>query len=310
MQEFEPAYIKTARQGKLHGKVTEAFAILKSCTLCPRNCQVDRLSGETGVCRTGKQARVSSFGPHFGEERPLVGDHGSGTIFFTFCNLLCIFCQNADISHQGDGDPATDEQLARVMLHLQEQGCHNINLVTPSHVLPQILAALEIAADRGLRLPLVYNSGGYDKAETLKLLDGVVDIYMPDFKFWDPRVAEQTCDAPDYPEVARQALKEMHRQVGDLTINGGLAQKGLLIRHLVLPGGLAGTAEVMRFIAQEISPESYVNIMPQYRPLFRASELKALARHPSQEAFEAARAAATAAGLHRLDRRTRVFMLG
>ncbi len=310
MQEFEPAYIETARQGKLKDKVQQAFDIIRECTLCPRNCGVDRLSDQTGVCRTGARARVSSFGPHFGEEEPLVGDHGSGTIFFTFCNLLCIFCQNADISHKGDGDPATAEQLAQVMLHLQKQGCHNINLVTPSHVVPQILAALEIAADQGLCLPLVYNSGAYDKVETLKLLDGVVDIYMPDFKFWDPQVAEQTCDAPDYPEVARQALTEMHRQVGDLTINRGLAQQGLLIRHLVLPEGLAGTPEVMRFIAEKISPDSYVNIMPQYRPLFRASEVKALARHPSRQEFEAARAAAIDAGLHRLDRRTRVFMFG
>jgi len=226
---------------------------------------------------------VSSYNAHFGEEAPLVGSKGSGTIFFTHCNLLCIFCQNYDISHEGYGREISDGQLAAVMIHLQKTGCHNINFVTPSHVVPQILSALEIAVKEGLSVPLVYNTSGYDNVETLNLLEGVFDIYMPDFKFWDPKVAEETCNAKDYPEMARLALMEMHRQVGDLvTDEEGIARKGLLIRHLVLPYGLAGTRQVMRFIAEKISTNSYVNIMPQYRPCGRADEIKELSASLSQ----------------------------
>lgn len=304
MPGFEPAYIQAQRSGLLRRNLAEALGRMSSCTLCPRMCRVDRLAGETGVCRTGRQAFVSSFNAHFGEEAPLVGENGSGTIFFTHCNLLCLFCQNFEISHEGVGEEVSDEQLAGIMLALQRQGCHNINFVTPSHVVPQILAALELAVPAGLNIPLVYNSGGYDRIETLRLLEGVVDIYMPDFKFWDPEVARRACSAPDYPEAARQALLEMHRQVGELEVDDrGLARRGLLVRHLVLPGGQAGTAEVMRFIAREISPQTYVNVMSQYRPCGRAVEVPGLERALSAEEYRRAVRAALDEGIRRLDQR-------
>jgi putative pyruvate formate lyase activating enzyme len=310
MASFRPAYIETYNSNLLNEKIDQAYEILKACTLCPRACGVDRLSGEMGVCQTGEHAIVSSYNPHFGEESPLVGNHGSGTIFFARCNLLCIFCQNYDISHEGEGFEFSSEQLAMVMLFLQDKGCPNINFVTPTHVVPQILDALEKAIEAGLRVPLVYNTGGYDRSETLALLDGVFDIYMPDFKFWDQEVAEELSDAPDYPEVAREALKEMHRQVGDLVMDQqGIAQRGLLIRHLVLPERLAGTRQVMRFLAREISPDSYVNIMPQYRPCGRASEVSALTRTITEEEFQEAIQTAHNEGITRLDERKRAFVL-
>jgi putative pyruvate formate lyase activating enzyme len=306
---FEPAYMETYNKGLLSEKIEKAYEILKSCTLCPRTCNVDRLSGETGICKTGEKAYVSSFNAHFGEEDPLVGTHGSGTIFFTHCNLLCIFCQNYDISHLGHGEQTSNENLAGMMLHLQKVGCHNINFVTPSHVVPQILSAVQIAVDNGLLVPLVYNTGGYDRVETLKLLEGVIDIYMPDFKFWNPEIAKTLCNAKDYPEVARKALIEMHRQVGDLvTDESGIARRGLLVRHLVLPHGLAGTREVMRFIANKISSNTYVNIMPQYRPCGRASEIKELSDYLSQKDYQAALQEAREEGIERLDSRKRRFM--
>ncbi|MBW2018822.1 MAG: radical SAM protein [Deltaproteobacteria bacterium] len=309
MASFKPAYIETYNRGRLKEKITRAYEILKACTLCPRACGVDRLSDEKGICQTGEHAIVSSYSPHFGEESPLVGNNGSGTIFFSRCNLLCIFCQNYDISHEGEGVPFSSEELAKAMLSLQDRGCPNINFVTPSHVVPQILAALDYAIEEGLRIPLVYNTSGYDKSETLAILDGVFDIYMPDFKFWDPKVAEELCDATDYPEVAREALKEMHRQVGDLVMDEhGIAQKGLLIRHLVLPEELAGTRQVMRFLAREISPNSYVNIMAQYRPCGRASEIAALKRPITEEEYQEAIHMAHKEGITRLDERKRVFM--
>ena len=233
----QPLYIHTYQNGLLREKIRKAEEILGACALCPRECRIDRLSGETGICKTGKNAWISSFNAHFGEEEPLVGSHGSGTIFFTHCNLLCNFCQNYDISHEGYGREVTAEQLAAVMIQLQSQGCHNINFVTPSHAVPQILASVEIAIGRGLQIPLVYNSSGYDKVETLRLLEGVIDIYMPDFKFWDPEMARKYLKAQDYPQKAGDAIKEMHRQVGDLTFDDeGIAQKGILLRHLVMPG--------------------------------------------------------------------------
>ena len=239
MMANEPSYIRLYEKGLLKSKAAEAASRLKSCRLCPRKCGVDRLSGETGFCNTGKLSWVSSVSPHFGEEAPLVGNQGSGTIFFAHCNLLCLFCQNFDISHQGQGQEITAGELAGIMLSLQNQGCHNINFVTPSHVAPQILAAVEVAVPQGLNLPLVFNTGGYDRVTTLKLLEGVFDIYMPDFKFWDAQVAENSCQAADYPQVARKALVEMHRQVGDLLIDAaGIARRGLLIRHLVYPEDL------------------------------------------------------------------------
>ena len=305
----EPSYLKTYETGLLQKKVAEAHSRLKSCMLCPRECGVDRLSGETGFCSTGKLSRVSSFSPHFGEEAPLVGNHGSGTIFFTHCNLLCLFCQNFDISHQGQGQEATADELAGIMLALQHQGCHNINFVSPSHVVPQILAAAAVAVENGLNVPLVFNTGGYDRVSTLKLLEGVFDIYMPDFKFWDSLVAEDSCRAADYPEVARKALIEMHRQVGDLQIDEtGIARCGLLIRHLVLPGGLAGTREIMRFIAQNISTASYVNVMSQYRPCGRAAEVKGLGMPLAPEDYREAVRAAKDEGITRLDQPHRRYV--
>lgn len=310
MASFEPAYIETHRAGLLKQKVAQAYDILRACTLCPRGCGADRLSGELGFCQTGEHAIVASYNPHFGEESPLVGSRGSGTIFFSRCNLLCLFCQNYEISHGGEGTPFSPEELARAMLLLQAMGCHNINFVTPSHVVPQILAALDKAISSGLQVPLVYNTGGYDQPETLAILEGVFDIYMPDFKFWDSEVSRELCDAPDYPEVAREALKEMHRQVGDLVINDqGVAQRGLLIRHLVLPRGLGGTREVMRFLAGEISRKSYVNIMAQYRPCGRASEVKGLRRSITDEEYQNAIRTASEEGINRLDQRGRAFVL-
>jgi putative pyruvate formate lyase activating enzyme len=308
MPGFEPAYIQAHQSGLLRRNLAEARARLSSCTLCPRMCRVDRLSGATGVCRTGRRALVSSFNAHFGEEAPLVGTNGSGTIFFTNCNLLCLFCQNFEISHEGIGERATDEQLAGMMLALQRQGCHNINFVTPSHVVPQILAALELAVPAGLNVPLVFNSGGYDRIDTLRLLDGVIDIYMPDFKFWDPEVARKACNAADYPETARRALLEMHRQVGDLVLDDrGIARRGLLVRHLVMPGGLAGTPEVMRFIAREVSPRTYVNVMSQYRPCGRADEVPGLEAALSADEYRRAMRETIAEGITRLDQRQASF---
>jgi len=310
MRKFEAAYIKSFEKGLLQKKIQAAYKILNSCTLCPRQCRVNRMSGETGRCKTAKQAWVSSYNPHFGEEAPLVGTHGSGTIFFTHCNLMCLFCQNFEISHEGYGQEVSDKQLAAMMVALQQQGCHNINFVTPSHVVPQILSALEIAIQQGLSVPLVYNSGGYDLPATLRLLEGVFDIYMPDFKFWDAEVAETACQAKDYPQIARRALREMHRQVGDLKIDeNGIAQKGLLIRHLVLPDGLAGTREIMRFIAREISTNSYVNIMSQYRPCGRAAEIKGFSSLLSKVDFQTALREAAAEGITRLDQPRRAFFL-
>ena len=310
MSLFKPVYIETFEKGLLSEKIEKAYEILNACTLCPRKCQVDRRSGETGICKTGEKACVSSYNSHFGEEDPLVGTHGSGTIFFTHCNLLCIFCQNYEISHLGHGEQISNEKLAHIMLHLQHAGCHNINFVTPSHVVPQILSAVEIAIDNGLSVPLVYNTGGYDRVETLKLLEGVIDIYMPDFKFWNPEVAETMSNAEDYPEVARNALIEMHRQVGDLVIDeSGIARRGLLVRHLVLPHGLAGTREIMRFIARKISLNTYVNVMPQYRPCGRAAEIKELSAHLSHNDYKMALQAAKEEGIERLDSRRRRFMI-
>jgi putative pyruvate formate lyase activating enzyme len=296
-------YLELYHNGKLADRVGAARALLKNCQVCPRHCGVNRLADETGKCHTGKLAVVSSYGPHFGEEAPLVGKHGSGTIFFTNCNLECRFCQNYSISQLGDGTEVTNEELARMMLSLQSRGCHNINLVSPTHVVPQILQGLEIAINLGLRLPLVYNSGGYDSAETLEILDGIIDIYMPDTKYSDEKIAEELSGIKSYPAINQAALREMHRQVGDLQIGeDGIAIRGLLIRHLVLPHGLAGTKEIMKFIAENISPNSYVNVMAQYHPHHKAFQTPQLARPLSKQEFLEAIELAEKAGLNRLDR--------
>ena len=271
--------------------------------MCPRRCGVNRLAGESGECQVTNQVIVSSYGPHFGEEAPLVGRHGSGTIFFAYCNLHCVFCQNYTISQLGEGSPVDSEKLAGMMLSLQAKGCHNINLVSPTHVVPYILDALDLAADKGLRLPLVYNTGGYDTIEILKLLDGVVDIYMPDMKYSDEKIAEQLSGIKDYPKLNRAAVKEMHRQVGDLQLDEqGVAQRGLLVRHLVLPNGLAGTKEVVRFLAQEVSTNTYLNIMAQYHPCYKAFDVPQLARPLLGQEFYEAIELAHQQGLYRLDK--------
>jgi len=285
----------------LAARAREAGEILRRCSLCPRECSVDRTAGETGFCGVGGLPFVSSWGPHFGEESPLVGGRGSGTIFFAGCNLGCVFCQNWSISHGRQGEEMTLESLADVMLGLQRLGCHNVNFVTPTHQMPMILGALAVAAGKGLRIPLVYNTGGYDSLHAVKLLDGIVDIYMPDFKYADPAAAGEYSDAPDYPEAARAAIREMHRQVGDLVMDErGIALRGLLIRHLVLPGGLAGTREVARFVAEEISRDTYINIMDQYHPCYKAIEHPPLDRRITPAEFEEAVRLAREAGLRRL----------
>jgi len=277
---------------------------LKECRLCPRECGVDRSNNEKGYCRTGTRARVASFNAHFGEEAPLVGRLGSGTIFFSFCNLRCSFCQNYDISHLGEGAEIEAKDLAAIMIELAGRGCHNINLVTPTHVVPQILEALLLAAEHGLSIPIVYNSSGYDKVETLRLLRGIIDIFMPDFKFWDEKWAERYSNAPDYREKAVSALKEMHAQVGDLVIDeNGIAERGLLVRHLVMPHGIAGTEQVVEFISKEISPNTYVNVMDQYRPCGTAHEDTYINQRLSPEEYARALESAKNAGLKRLDQR-------
>ncbi len=299
------------RVGELARRVRAARARLAHCDICPRCCGVDRLGGELGACHTGGRAVVASAGPHFGEERPLVGRGGSGTIFFGWCNLNCLYCQNYELSQLGEGrvEPAggavTARQLAAMMLHLQEIGCHNINLVSPSHVAPQILEALSLAARDGLHLPLVYNTGGYDSLDTLALLDGIVDIYMPDMKYADAGIAERYSGIKDYPSINRAAVREMHRQVGDLVFDErGVATRGLLVRHLVLPEGLAGTREVVRFLAR-LSPDTYLNVMDQYRPCYKARSLPPLDRRITREEYATAVRLAQAAGLRRFDDRVR-----
>ncbi|NOQ47338.1 MAG: radical SAM protein, partial [Desulfobulbaceae bacterium] len=303
------AYLKLHESGKLDRRIEQANSLLAECRICPHKCGVNRLEGELGLCRTGKKARVASYGPHFGEEAPLVGQHGSGALFFSGCNLLCVFCQNEEISHidrQGDAafDAMDSKQLAAIMLGLQKQGCHNINLVTPSHVVPQILSALPSAIEGGLKVPLVFNSSGYDAAGILKFLDGIVDIYMPDCKFWSREAATRYTRAKDYPEIMKQAVAEMHRQVGDLQMDeNGIAVKGLLIRHLVMPAMVAETEGIARFLAETISSDTYINIMDQYRPCFKAEDFPEINRPLKRKEFEQAKEAAEKAGLHRFDER-------
>lgn len=283
---FIPSYIEIHKKGELERRIKLLIELLKECRLCPRTCRVNRLNGEIGYCRASSELMISSAFPHFGEEPPLVGRHGSGTIFLTHCNLRCIFCQNYDISHQGQGTQVTSSDLARTMIRLQEMGCHNINFVTPTHYAPQIISSLPEAIEMGLRLPIVYNCSGYESLEVIQLLDGIVDIYMPDIKFMDEKSAERYSKAPDYPRVIKEVLKEMHRQVGDLKMNSsGIAERGLLIRHLVMPNGVASSEAVLKFIAQEISVHSYVNIMAQYRPEYRAYEYPEINRRITHKEY-------------------------
>jgi len=279
--------------------VEKLYEILKSCELCPRKCGVDRTKGEKGVCRSGLNPVISSVGPHFGEEPELVGRHGSGTIFFTNCNLGCVYCQNYDISHLGYGKEITVDELAKQMLFLQGILCHNINLVTPTHFVPQIVKAIKIAKKQGLKIPIVYNCGGYENVEVIKLLEGIVDIYMPDIKYSDNEIAKKYSNASDYFERAKESIKEMHRQVGDLQVEDGIAVRGLIIRHLVLPDNLAGSQEILRFISEEISKDTYVNIMDQYRPMFKAFSYPELNRRITSLEFSKVVGIARRFGLHR-----------
>jgi len=277
--------------------IERAYGLANPCRLCPRRCGVNRLAGEVGYCGIGAQPLVSSAGPHYGEESCLVGRGGSGTIFLAGCNLLCVFCQNYSISHEREGEPTTPADIAKIMLLLQRRGCENINFVTPTHVVPWLMDAVRRARLDGLTVPIVYNCGGYERVETLRLLEGTVDIYMPDAKFWEPGQARIYANAPDYPELMRAALKEMHRQVGDLHIVNGVARRGLLIRHLVMPNDVAGSKKVLDFIARQISPGSYVNVMAQYRPCYKAYLYEAIARYPTRQEYEEARDHALKLGL-------------
>jgi putative pyruvate formate lyase activating enzyme len=306
---YNPPYVKLYEDGTLKKRTERVLNILQSCTLCPHRCGVDRTESKSGRCRSGVMPIVSSCNAHFGEESPLVGRHGSGTIFLTNCNLSCIFCQNYDISHLGRGEEVSYRDLASMMLKLQSSGCHNINFVTPTHMVSAILKALLIAIPEGLHIPLVYNSGGYDSVETLELLDGIIDIYMPDFKYMDPDNAEELSGARDYPEVATAALREMHSQVGDLELDkNGTALRGLLIRHLVLPNNLASTDRVISFIAQ-LSKNTYLNIMDQYRPEYRARECPDIRRRITLQEYDDAINQALQAGLNRIDGYGRKYFL-
>lgn len=297
----DPVYLGLWQSGELERRARQLTDELRSCRLCPRDCGADRKEDpRRAFCGVGLNALVSSANPHFGEEPPITGRRGSGTIFFAGCNMRCWFCQNADISHGRLGRPIPADKLATLMLYLQDLGCHNINVVTPSHVVPQILSALVMAVENGLRLPLVYNTGGYDSVETLRMLDGIVDIYMPDLKYAEPGPARRLSGAPDYPQVARAALREMHRQVGDLVVGpDGAATRGLLVRHLVLPHDMAGTEANMRFLAREISPDTCVNIMAQYRPSYRAYKRPEVNCPLTRADYEAALEAARSQGLYR-----------
>lgn len=304
---FSAAYSRLTA-GELRRRSEEAFELLRECRVCPRACGVNRLEDRWAVCKTGRFAIVSSFSPHLGEEDCLRGWRGSGTIFFSMCSLKCAFCQNYAISHLGEGRPVPPQALAAMMLHLQDAGCHNINLVTPEHVVPQILEALPLAVEAGLNLPLVYNTSAYDAMDCLRLLDGIVDVYMPDFKCWDQEVARRYLLARDYPDVARASIAEMHRQSGDLVVDErGLAQRGLLVRHLVMPEGLAGTAQVMDWLAEFVSPDTYVNLMDQYAPAGKVGggRFPELDRRITADEYRDAVASARRAGLWRFDRRSR-----
>ncbi len=297
-----PSYLKLHETQKLQELIDTFQKKLSACELCPHKCNVNRLKGEKGTCKSGVLPIVSSYSPHYGEESCLVGRGGSGTIFFTFCNLHCIYCQNYDISQDGVGREVSHERLAEMMLELQQQGCHNINFVSPSHMTAAILTALPMAIEMGLKIPLVYNSGGYDSVETLQLLEGIIDIYMPDFKYMDSEIAHDLSGVEDYPQIVMNALREMHRQVGDLVIDHrGIAEKGLLVRHLVLPNNIASSDRIVRFLA-DLSKNTYVNIMNQFRPEYRAYESFNLKRRVTLDEYDEVVNWARLSGLNRLDK--------
>lgn len=299
MKSPQPSYLNSYNSGGLKKITEEAFASLEYCQICPRKCKVNRLKGQTGFCRTGLNARVCSFMPHHGEEPPISGANGSGTIFFSNCNMACAYCQNYQFSQSGEGREVDFNEIAGFMLQLQEMGCHNINLVTPTHVMPQILKALGAAVIKGLNIPLVYNTGGYELVEMIKLLEGIVDIYLPDMRYAEAEMAGKYSSAPDYPELNRAAVKEMHRQVGIAKINKtGIIERGLIIRHLVLPDNISGTNKIMKFIAQEISTDTYISLMSQYQPYHKAAQFKELSRRIFYQEYEEAKSAMEKYGLY------------
>lgn len=298
-----PSFLQLHKHGKLEQRVEQLYSIFENCNLCPRDCRVNRIKGQTGKCLATATVKVSSAAPHFGEEAPLVGRGGSGTIFFSNCNLRCIFCQNYSISIDGEGIEITEKRLAETMIKLQDLKCSNINLVTPTHYLPNIVKALQLAIPMGLRIPLVYNTSGYEKLEILQLLDGIIDIYLPDCKYMEPSHAAKYSDgAYNYPHYVKIALKEMFRQVGDLQVLRGIAVKGLIVRHLVLPNGISGTKEFLKFVVKYLSKRTYVNIMRQYRPEHKAFEYPELSRRITQKEYTEALNWAKQFGLQRLDR--------
>lgn len=311
---FEPAYLRTYANGAIANRVEAALEELRDCCACPRDCHVDRLADETRVCHTGRHARVASYGPHHGEEDCLRGSRGSGTIFFSSCNLRCVFCQNWDISQGRAGVERSANQIADLMLQLQDAGCHNVNFVTPEHVAPQVIEALAAAIPRGLRIPIVYNTSAYDAVRSLELMDGLVDIYMPDFKFWTRASSLRLAMAKDYPHRAREAIREMHRQVGVLKFGpDGVARRGVLVRHLVMPGLLDESRAIFEWLAGDISPDTYINIMGQYRPEYKvgtphpgstgAPRFVEIDRRPDRQEMEEAYRLARDAGLWRFDER-------
>ncbi|MCG8417283.1 MAG: radical SAM protein [Proteobacteria bacterium] len=315
LDDYEPGYRRLLRSGELAARVRAALRELEDCRACPRNCGIDRLAGQTKVCNTGRHAIVSSAFPHFGEEDCLRGYNGSGTIFFGLCNLRCVFCQNWDISQKRNGRECTADEIATLMLELQDSGCHNINFVTPEHVVPQVIEAIYAAARAGLRLPIVYNTSAYDALPSLRLLDGLIDIYMPDFKFWSSECAKQLARAKDYPDRAREAIVEMHRQVGTLRFDSnGLAVRGVLVRHLVMPGQTDQARAIFEWLASQLSRDTYVNIMGQYQPQYQVGAIAEAARsktprhaeidrRPQKREIDAAYTAAKEAGLWRFDQR-------
>lgn len=300
----QPAsYLELYKTGELASRVEQFYSIFENCHLCPRDCRVNRQKGQLGNCLATAKVKVASVMPHFGEEDPLVGEGGSGTIFFSHCNLRCIYCQNYSISLEGEGLEIADRRLAEAMVKLQRLGCHNINLVTPTHFLPNIVSALRIAVELGLHIPLVYNTSGYEKLEILRMLDGIVDIYLPDCKYMDPASAAKYSDeAYNYPFYVKMALKEMHRQVGDLKVDRGVALRGLIIRHLVLPNGISGTEEFLQFVAENLSKTSYINLMRQYRPEYKASKYPEIARRITRQEYGEVLDWAKKYGLQRLDK--------
>ncbi|MFA5356179.1 MAG: radical SAM protein [Candidatus Omnitrophota bacterium] len=294
-----PAYLESYNNGKLARLVEEAYGLLESCRICPRLCKVNRLKDEKGFCKTGQRIRVCSFMAHHGEEPPISGERGSGAVFFSGCNMACSYCQNFEFSQSGEGKEVEPKVLAGFMLQLQNNGCHNINLVTPTHIMPQILKALAIAIPGGLNIPLVYNTGGYELPEMIRLLEGIVDIYLPDMRYAGNQEALKYSCAPDYPKYNQEALKEMHRQVGTARIGAnGIIKRGLVIRHLVLPENISGTTKIMKFIAEELSKDTYISLMSQYSPYYKAKALEGLARRVTAKEYESAKNAMEKYGLH------------